>query len=350
MEIPKIVVVTGSSGMVGSALKKIVYIRQANDLMFANQYRWVWLTRKDVDLESYTKVYAHFENYDSEKTIVINLAANVGGLFKNMDNNLSMFESNIRINLNLLESCRKLKIPKVINILSTCIFPDEVDYPLTEEQINNGVPHNSNPGYSYSKRTGQIYTKLINASTQGYFKYVNLIPTNLYGNRDNYNVQDAHVIPAIIHKCVSIIKSRGELSNTDSSNSDKLILPGDGQAERMFLYDEDFARVILDLACFKDTSGDYIVSGNIENSLTIEDLADIISNKIYLITNHTIKIDFENDSFGNGQNKKPCSNAKLVNLYSEWGDIVPIDDSLLGRNLESVISWFWHNYDEYARK
>ena len=55
---------------------------------------------------------------------------------------------------------------------------------FTEEQINNGVPHNSNPGYSYSKRTGQIYTKLINGSTQGYFKYVNLIPTNLYGNRD----------------------------------------------------------------------------------------------------------------------------------------------------------------------
>ena len=69
MEIPKIVVVTGSSGMVGSALKKIVYIRQANDLTFAKQYRWIWLTRKDVDLESYTKVYAHFENYDSEKTI-----------------------------------------------------------------------------------------------------------------------------------------------------------------------------------------------------------------------------------------------------------------------------------------
>jgi len=350
MEIPYTVVVTGSSGMVGSALKKIVYTKQTDDIKFNRDYKWVWLTRRDVDLESFTKVYAHFENYNTERTIVINLAANVGGLFKNMDNNLSMFESNIRINLNLLESCRKLKIPKVINILSTCIFPDDVEYPLTEDQINNGVPHHSNPGYSYSKRTGQIYTKLINDSTQGYYSYVNLIPTNLYGNRDNYNIEDAHVIPAIIHKCISIVKTRGELSGTGGSYSDKLILPGDGNAERMFLYDEDFAKVILDLACFKDTKGDYIVSGEITNSLSIKELAEIISNKIFEVTKHKVEIDFENASLGNGQNKKPCSNNKLVNLYSEWGESVPISDTKFTSNIESVISWFWNNYDDYGRK
>lgn len=159
------VIVTGSAGMVGSALKKIVYQTQTADLTFNKKYNWVWLTRKDVNLEDFNKVYDHFQNYDCENIV---LAANVGGLFKNMENSVGMFESNIRINLNILEACRKLKVRKVINILSTCIFPNEVEYPLTEDQINDGEPHNSNPGYSYSKRTGQIYSKLINDSAKDY--------------------------------------------------------------------------------------------------------------------------------------------------------------------------------------
>ena len=350
MEIPYTVVVTGSSGMVGSALKKIVYTHQTDNIKFTKQYKWVWLTRKDVNLESYTKVYAHFENYNAERTIVINLAANVGGLFKNMDNNLSMFESNIRINLNILEACRKLKVPKVINILSTCIFPNEVEYPLTEDQINNGEPHNSNPGYSYSKRTGQIYCKLINDSAKDYYNYVNLIPTNLYGNRDNYNIEDAHVIPAIIHKCFKIVKSKSNMGSSGGTNPDTLILPGDGTAERMFLYDEDFAKVILDMACFKDARGDYIVSGGISDSVTIDTLANTIADKVYTTTGNRVKIEFEKTKAGNGQNKKPCSNQKLVNLYAETDDKIPIEDGELEENLENVIKWFWNNYDDYGRK
>ena len=350
MENCNTVIVTGSAGMVGSALKKIVYEKQSDDLAFSKQYNWIWLTRKDVDLEDYTKVYNHFENYDCENTIVINLAANVGGLFKNIENNVGMFESNIRINLNLLEACRKLKIPKVVNILSTCIFPDQVEYPLTEDQINNGEPHHSNPGYSYSKRTGQIYSKLINESAPSYYNYVNLIPTNLYGNRDNYNINDAHVIPAIIHKCFKIVKSKNDLSNSSNKSPDTLILPGDGKAERMFLFDEDFARVILDMACFKETRGDYIVSGSISDSVTIDTLANLIADKVYQTTNNKIGIEFEQTKTGNGQNKKPCSNQKLVNLYAESNESIPVEDGELEENIGKVVSWFWNNYDEYERK
>tara|TARA_B100000963_G_scaffold346874_1_gene352602 strand:- start:6033 stop:7085 length:1053 start_codon:yes stop_codon:yes gene_type:complete len=350
MENSDTVIVTGSAGMVGSALKKIVYQKQADDLAFNKKYNWVWLTRKDVDLEDYKKVYEHFENYDCENIVVINLAANVGGLFKNMDSNVEMFESNIRININILEACRKLKVPKVINILSTCIFPDVVEYPLTEDQINNGKPHDSNPGYSYSKRTGQIYSKLINDSARSYYNYVNLIPTNLYGNRDNYKIDDAHVIPAIIHKCFKIVKSRKEFDSSGGTQSDKLILPGDGKAQRMFLYDEDFAKVILDMACFKETRGDYIVSGGISDSVTISTLADIIATKVHEVTSRKIEIEFEDTELGNGQNKKPCSNQKLVNLYAEWNESIPIEDGQLEENIENVVSWFWNNYDEYHRK
>lgn len=344
------IIVTGSAGMVGSALKKVVYEKQSHDLLFTNKYNWVWLTRNDLDLEDYKKVYKYFEKYDCENIAVINLAANVGGLFKNMKSNVEIFESNMRININLLETCRKLKVSKVINILSTCIFPDIVDYPLTEDQINNGKPHNSNPGYSYSKRMGQIYSSLINSSIPNYYNYVNLIPTNLYGYCDNYKINDAHVIPAIIHKCFRIIKSKKVTPYSEANKYDKLILPGDGKAQRMFLYDEDFAKVILDILCFKQVEGDYIVSGKISDSVTIRKLADIISEKVYTVTGKQIEIEFEDKTTGNGQNKKPCSNQKLVNLYKELNKNMPIEDGQLAENVKKVISWFWKNYDEYSRK
>lgn len=338
----KNIIVTGSAGMVGSALKNIVHKEQSNNQLFNTNTNWIWLTRTDVDLEDYNSVYNYIKNYDCKNTIIINLAANVGGLFKNIENNIDMFESNIKINLNILQVSRKLKISKVVNILSTCIFPNNVEYPLTEEQINNGEPHNSNIGYSYSKRIGQIYSKLINDSEPKYYNYVNLIPTNLYGYKDNYNIQDAHVIPAIIHKCVKLVKTKNKCN--------KLILPGDGKAERMFLYDKDFAKIILDIAYFKETSGDYIVSGSISDSLTINNLANIIADKVSKQTNYKIEIEFEKTSNSNGQNKKPCSNKKLVNLYKKYNEDIPIKDGKFKKRIDSIIKWFWDNYDNYPRK
>ena len=347
------IIVTGSNGMVGSALKKIVYNQP---LKFNKTYNWIWLTRKDLDLEDNNKVYAYFSNYDYKNTIVINLAANVGGLFKNIDSNLTMYESNLKININLLEVCRKLKISKLINILSTCIFPDNAKYPLTESQINNGLPHISNPGYSYSKRTAQIYSHLINESSD-YFKYVNLIPTNLYGKHDNYSIKDGHVIPSIIHKCFKIIKSNSTLDTVDAQDAqdtqDKhktLILPGNGDAERMFLYDEDFANIILDFACFIDTKGDYIVSGSVDKSMEIRYLAETIKLKTSKITGNTVNIEFEDDDRFNGQTKKPCSNKKLIDLYKFHKKHLPIDDNGFENNLENVMKYFWDNYDEHIRK
>lgn len=334
------VIVTGSNGMVGNALKRVVTKKQCDNQQFSKEYKWEWLTRSDINLEHYESVYNYFEKMDFKHTIVVNLAANVGGLFKNMENNVTMFESNIRINLNVLEVCRKLKIPKVINILSTCIFPDEVEFPLTEEKINNGPPHDSNSGYSYSKRIGQIYSNLINSIDENNYNYINLIPTNLFGYNDNYDIQDAHVIPAIIHKCVKYVKEKKQKV---------LILPGDGEAERMFLYDEDFANVILDMIHFQNIKGDYIVSGNIEHSVKIQEIATMISNNVSRISGINITIEFEHNSKGNGQNKKPCSNEKLHELYSNNGIEMPIIDNI-GDNLERIIIWFWENYDDYTRK
>lgn len=336
------VVVTGSNGMVGTALKRKVSERTMTNTK--EVFEWVWATREDLDLLDYDMVVKFLGKYNSDRVTVINLAANVGGLFKNMNQNLDMLDSNLTINLNLLKATKKLNISRVINILSTCIFPDEVQYPLLEEYINQGEPHGSNSGYAYAKRVAQIYATLVNESSS-HFKYVNFIPTNLYGKMDNYNIRDAHVIPAIIHKCVKLAK--------DKQQGSELILPGDGEPERMFLYDEDFANVIIDFVChetLRTYKGDYIVCGNTEKSIKIRDLATTIADKIGKLLDYDVCIKFENDVSGNGQLKKPCSNAKLCKAYMDEDLMLPIKDDNMSNNLDDVIEWFVNNYDIYDRK
>lgn len=335
------VVVTGSNGMVGTALKRKVSERTMTNTK--EVFEWVWTTREDLDLLDYDMVVKFLGKYNSDRVTVINLAANVGGLFKNMNQNLDMLDSNLTINLNLLKATKQLNISRVINILSTCIFPDKVQYPLLEEYINRGEPHMSNSGYAYAKRVAQIYTTLVNESSN-HFKYVNFIPTNLYGKMDNYNIRDAHVIPAIIHKCVKMAKDK---------QVSELTLPGDGEPERMFLYDEDFANVIIDFVChetLRTYKGDYIVSGNSEKSIKIRDLATIIESKVGKVLDYDIRIKFENDTYGNGQHKKPCSNAKLSKTYTNEDLMLPIKDDNMSNNLDDVIEWFVTNYDTYHRK
>jgi len=340
------VIVTGSNGMVGSALQRVVTERSFTDLEFEKNYKWVWTTRRELNMLKYDSVYKFLKQFTETNVTVINLAANVGGLFKNVNQNLEMFDSNVSINLNLLRACTELGITKVINILSTCIFPNDTNYPLLEEYIHKGEPHISNSGYSYAKRFGQIYSQLINESSE-YYKYVNFIPTNLYGKCDNYQIEDAHVIPAIIHKCIKKIKSRRE-----SSAVLKLKLPGNGQPERMFLYDEDFAKIIMDFACNKKLEGykgDFIVSGNESFSIKICELAQSIAEKVNRELNDEVLIEFENEEKGNGQLKKPCSNSKLMTIYNNEDIQFPVIDNMLD-NLDKVIQWFINNYDSYDRK
>jgi GDP-L-fucose synthase len=89
-------------------------------------------------------------------------------------------------------------VKKVVSCLSTCIFPDKTTYPIDETMVHNGPPHNSNFGYSYAKR-------MIDVLNKGYFnqhglKYTSVIPTNVFGPHDNYNIEDGHVLPGLIHK------------------------------------------------------------------------------------------------------------------------------------------------------
>ena len=119
-----------------------------------------FLSSKDGDLTNYNETKNIFNKHKPD--YVIHLAAYVGGLFRNMNNITDMIEKNLLINLNVLKCCHEFKVKKVINCLSTCIFPDKTTYPINESMLHNGPPHNSN--YGYAKRMLEIQSRAYNES------------------------------------------------------------------------------------------------------------------------------------------------------------------------------------------
>lgn len=194
------VLVTGGTGLVGKAIE---FVARA-DKTYEN-LEFIFVGSKDGNLVDVNETRQLFERYKPH--YVIHLAAMVGGLFKNLANNLDFLRVNLAINDNVLRMSHEFKVKKCVSCLSTCIFPDKTTYPIDETMIHFGPPHDSNFGYSYAKRMIDILNK-------GYDSYYNqkslptnertiftaVIPTNVYGPHDNFNLQDSHVLPGLIHK------------------------------------------------------------------------------------------------------------------------------------------------------
>ena len=164
------VLVTGGTGMIGRNLKDII---DKNSLD-----TYVFLSSKDGDLRDLSQVKSIFDKYKPEK--VIHLAANVGGLYKNMKYNMEMFRDNVRINENVLQCCHEYNVNKAICCLSSCIYPiNPSKFPMDETMIHESPPHSSNEGYAYSKRMMELQCR--NYNNQYGRKYICVIPVNLYG-------------------------------------------------------------------------------------------------------------------------------------------------------------------------
>ena len=116
-----------------------------------------------------------------------------------MNHKGEFYHDNIMMNTNVLEACRKYNVKKVVSFLSTCIFPDNVEYPLQEHKIHLGEPHNSNFAYAYAKRMLDVQSRAY--SEQYGTNYMCVIPTNIYGPNDNFSIENGHVLPSLLHKC-----------------------------------------------------------------------------------------------------------------------------------------------------
>ena len=148
------VIVTGGSGLVGNGIKDSL---SEEDL---ETYNWNFLSSKDCDLRNRDETMEYFRK--ERPNFVIHCAANVGGLFKNMKNNLKMFQDNLEMNRNVLAACADIKVEKLVSVLTTCIFPDKIEsYPFNENDLHKGPPHPSNEGYAYAKRLLEVRKRFL---------------------------------------------------------------------------------------------------------------------------------------------------------------------------------------------
>ena len=304
------ILITGGTGMVGKAIRDVV-----NKEKYGHNF--IYMSSKKCDLMDYKQTLKYFSRI--KPYCVIHLAADVGGLFKNMKYKVEMFENNIIMNTNVLRCCHKLNINNVISCLSTCIFPDNVDYPITEDKLHNGPPHPSNETYAYAKRMLDIQSR---AYREQYNRnYICIIPCNIYGKYDNFSLLDAHVIPALIHKCY--------LSKLDGI---PFLVKGTGKPLRQFIYSEDLARLILKCVFSYEKKNNIILSVAEEDEVSIKHIAELICKNMNY---YNIKF---NSKYSDGQYKKTVSNKRLTDNIK---DIIftPID-----KGIEIVCEWFIKNY------
>jgi GDP-L-fucose synthase len=298
--------VTGSNGLIGSAIRNI-HKENANTL---------FLTREVVDLTQYEKTKTIFEKF--QPTQVIHLAAVVGGLGSNSIHSGEYFRHNILINVNVLESARIVGVNKLISFMSTCIFPDKINYPLNEKDLHNGPPHPSNFGYAYAKR-------MLEVQSAAYRKewgcnYITVIPTNVYGPHDNFSLENGHVVSTLIHKCFL-----AKQNNTD------LVVWGTGAPLREFVYSEDIARLTLWALDNYNEETPIIFTSGIE--YTIKELVETIIKTMKFKG----KVIFDKTK-PDGQFRKPSDPTKLRSYLPEFKFLS------LQEGIAMTVEWFLNNY------
>lgn len=291
--------ITGGTGMVGSALKGDVKIG-----------------RNDFDLCQWAEVQKMFETYKPEE--LIHTAAKVGGVWANMHYKGDFFRENILMNTFVIEACRLYGVKKMVAFLSTCVFPDQVTYPLTPGKIHLGPPHHSNDAYAYAKRMVDIQ---IRAYKEQYgLDYKSVIPTNIYGPNDLFHLEQGHVVPTLIHRCYLAREAGKDLE-----------VWGTGKPLREFIFSKDVA-LATEWALDHYTAEEPLILSTSEE-VSIADLVDMIV-QLLQFKGKVIWLKDKPD----GQFRKPSDNSRLKELCPQFV-FTPIYEGL-----KSTIEWFELNY------
>ena len=229
------ILLTGSSGFLGQNLKPI--LEENYDVVGVNSW---W------DLRSSTKAQYVVEKHNPD--VIVHAAGSVGGIGANKENPGKFMYDNLAMGMNIIEAARKYRTSKLILLGTVCSYPKHTPVPFKEEELWNGYPEETNAPYGIAKKA---LMRLVEAYHEQYgMNAVNLIPVNMYGPHDHFNLTSSHVIPALILKVYNAIKS-----------GDKTIeLWGSGQASREFLFASDCAEAIK-LAIKKDVSPEPINIG-----------------------------------------------------------------------------------------
>jgi GDP-L-fucose synthase len=252
----KTILITGGAGFLGRQVVNRLIERgvDQDDILIPRS--------KDLDLRKWDSCTKAVEGTD----IVLHLAAKVGGIGYNRRNPATLFYDNAIMGIQLMEAARQAEVEKYVTVATVCSYPKFTPVPFREEDIWNGYPEETNAPYGIAKKSQFVQA---DAYRRQYgFNAIVLIPVNLYGPWDNFDLEDSHVIPALIRKMVDANRRRDR----------HVVLWGTGNASREFLYVEDCAEAIV-LATERYDSSEPVNLGS-GKEIKIRDLSEIIKGAV----------------------------------------------------------------------
>jgi GDP-L-fucose synthase len=299
------IVVTGGAGFLGGYVLEALRERGARQLFVPRS--------KDydlVDMEAVRRLYR-----DAKPTLVLHLAARVGGIGANQRNPGKFFYDNLMMGVQLIEVGRQLGLEKLVALGTICAYPKLCPVPFKEEDLWNGYPEETNAPYGLAK-------KMLLVQSQAYREQygvnsVVLFPVNLYGPRDNFDLETSHVIPALIRRCVEA-RERGEK---------RLVAWGDGSPSREFLHARDAAEAIVAAAERYDKSEPVNLGAGFE--IRIRDLVPLVAR----LCRFEGQIAWD-ASKPNGQPRRMLDTSRALREFG-WKARIPFEEGL-----RETVAWF----------
>jgi GDP-L-fucose synthase len=305
------VVVTGGAGFLGSFVQEELRRKGAREIFVPRS--------KDYDLVDMAAVKALYR--DARPTILLHLAARVGGIGANRENPGRFFYENLMMGVQLIEAGRHAGLKKLVALGTICAYPKFCPVPFKEEDLWNGYPEETNAPYGIAKKALLVQSE---AYRQQYgMSSIVLFPVNLYGPRDNFDLRTSHVIPALIRKCVEA-RERGDRT---------VEAWGTGAASREFLHARDAAEGIVLAAERYDKSEAVNLGAGFE--IRIRDLVPLVA--------RLCRFDGEivwDETKPDGQPRRMLDTSKALREFG-WKARIPFEEGL-----RETVAWFEANREK----
>jgi GDP-L-fucose synthase len=305
--------IAGHNGMVGSAIWRTLTSKGYTNLTGSSS--------KDLDLREQQAVRDFIEKEKPE--VIIDAAARVGGILANNDYPYQFLSENIQIQSNLIDAALKNDVEKFIFLGSSCIYPKLAPQPLKEEYLLTDTLEPTNEWYAIAKITG---VKACQAIRKQFGKdYVSLMPTNLYGTYDNFDLNTSHVLPAMMRK----------FHEAKENGHSPVTLWGSGTPMREFLFVDDMAKAVV--FALENRLPDYLYNVGTGEDLTIKELAETIQK----ITGHKGEIIWDS-SKPDGTPRKLMDITKMHELG--WKHELDLEEGV-----KRTYEWFLDNIDSVKK-
>jgi len=300
------ILVAGATGLAGSAIvRELTRIGRPV----------VGISSKDVDLLDRNATFNYLNRL--KPNVVIDAAAKVGGISANNNYPVEFLSENIRIQTNLMDAAHSSKVERFVFLASSCVYPKSSPQPIKEEYVLTGELESTNSAYAIAKLAG---IELIKAYRKEFgHRWISVMPTNLYGPNDNFDLESSHVFPALIRKFVEAKKTHASLVN----------LWGTGKPRREFLHVNDLAKAII--VCLDKYDSDQQVNIGTGIDVTVAELAA----KIAISTGYIGSISWD-ESREDGTPQKVLDIQKITNLG--WKPLIGLD-----QGIKLTVEWYLEN-------